>query len=117
MTLWLLLFAAALLSLERLCYVSISRAPERFLRFCDRPAAVYFGGPVDVLRTLFYGFKVLQFAVFLGWCYVHGHGSLSPAGLGILPLALGGALIVAGQILNCGVFYRLARWGYCTVRS
>lgn len=111
MTVWLLLLAAAFLSLERICYVYISRAPERFLRFCNRPAAVYFGGPVDVLRTLFYAFKGLQFAVFLGWCYVHGHGSLSPAGRGILPLAIGGALIVAGQILNCGVFYRLGTVG------
>jgi phosphatidyl-N-methylethanolamine N-methyltransferase len=111
MSLRIWLVAAVLLCLERICYVYISRAPELFLRFCNRPAAVYLGGPVDVLRTLFYGFKGLQFTVFLGWCYVHGHGSLSPAGRGILPLAIGGALIVAGQILNCGVFYRLGTVG------
>jgi phosphatidyl-N-methylethanolamine N-methyltransferase len=99
------------LSLERVCYIYISRAPEGFLRFCNRPRAVSLGGPVEVLRTLFYGFKGLQCAVFLGWCYVHGDGSLSPAGRGILPLAIGGALIAAGQMLSCGVFYRLGTVG------
>jgi phosphatidyl-N-methylethanolamine N-methyltransferase len=111
MTLWLWLLAAVLLSLERVCYIYISRAPEGFLRFCNRPRAVSLGGPVEVLRTLFYGFKGLQCAVFLGWCYVHGDGSLSPAGRGILPLAIGGALIAAGQMLSFGVFYRLGTVG------
>jgi phosphatidyl-N-methylethanolamine N-methyltransferase len=111
MTLWPLLVAAALLSLERLCYVYISRAPERFRRFRRRPAMAYLGEPVEVLQKLFYGFKSIQFAVFLGWCYVHGQGSLSPAGGGILALGIGGALIVAGQILSFGVFYRLGTAG------
>ena len=111
MTLWLLLVAAPLLSLERLCYIYISRAPERFRRFCQRPVVAYLGEPVEVLQKLFYGFKAIQFAVFLGWCYVHGEGSLSPAGRGVLPLATGGALIVVGQLLNCAVFYRLGKVG------
>jgi hypothetical protein len=111
MTVWLWLFAAAFLSLERICYVYISRAPERFRRFCTRPAVASFGDPVDVVRKLFYGFKGIQFAVFFAWCSVHGHGSLSPAARGFLPLAIAGALIVAGQILNCGVFYRLGTVG------
>jgi phosphatidyl-N-methylethanolamine N-methyltransferase len=111
MTLWVLLCAAALLSLERICYVYISRVPERFRRFCRRPAVASFGEPVEVLRKLFYGFKGLQFAVFFGWCYVHGHGSLSPAGSGIVPLGIGSTLIVAGQVLNVSVFYRLGKVG------
>jgi phosphatidyl-N-methylethanolamine N-methyltransferase len=111
MTLGVLLVAATLLSLERICYVYISRVPERFRRFCQRPVVARFGEPVDVLRKLCYGFKGLQFAVFFGWCYVHGHGSLSPAGSGLVPLGIGGALIVAGQILNIGVFYRLGHVG------
>jgi hypothetical protein len=111
MTLWVLLFAAALLSLERICYVYVSRAPDRFRAFCNRPAVAFFGGPVDVIQKLFYGFKGLQFAVFFGWCYIHGHGSLSPAGSDLLPLGIGSALIVAGQILSCGVFYRLGKVG------
>jgi hypothetical protein len=55
--------------------------------------------------------KGLQFAVFFGWCHIYGHGSLSPTGSDILPLGIGGALIVAGQILSCGVFYRLGKPG------
>jgi hypothetical protein len=102
MTVWLLLLAAAFLSLERICYVYISRAPERFRRFCTRPAVASFGDPVDVVRKLFYGFKGIQFVMFFAWCYVHGHGLLSPATRGFLPLAIAGALILAGQILNCG---------------
>jgi hypothetical protein len=111
MTLWVLVLAAVLLSPERICYIYVSRAPERFRRFCRRPAVAYLGEPVDVLRKLFYGFKGLQFAVFFGWCYIHGHGSLSPIGSDTLPLGIGGTLIVAGQILNCGVFYRLGKVG------
>jgi phosphatidyl-N-methylethanolamine N-methyltransferase len=111
MTLWILPLAAVLLSLERICYVYICRAPDRFQRFCKRPAVAHLGEPVDVLRKMFYGFKGLQVAVFLGWCYVHGHGSLWPTGRGILALGIGGALIVAGQILNFAVFYRLGKVG------
>jgi phosphatidyl-N-methylethanolamine N-methyltransferase len=111
MSLWLLLVAAALLSLERLCYLYISHTPERFRRFCQRPAVASLGEPVEVLQKLFYGFKALQFAVFLGWCYVHGQGSLAPVGRGVLPLAIGGALIVVGQMLNGAVFYRLGKVG------
>jgi len=111
MTLWLLLLAAALLSLERLCYIYISRAPERFRRFCTRPAVASFGDPVDVVRKLFYGFKGIQCAVFFGWCYLHGLESPSPVDKDLLPLAIGGTLIVAGQILNCGVFLRLGKVG------
>jgi hypothetical protein len=111
MTFWLLLIAAALLSLERLCYVYVSRAPERFRRLCQRPAVAYVGEPVEVLLRLFYGFKVIQFAVFLGWCYVHGQGSLSPSGNSLLPLGIGSALIAFGQMLNCAVFYRLGKVG------
>jgi phosphatidyl-N-methylethanolamine N-methyltransferase len=111
MTLWVFLLAATLLSLERICYVYVSRAPVRFGAFCNRPAVAYFGTPVDVVRKLFYGFKGIQFAVFFGWCYVHAHGSPLPLGRGILPLGIGVALIVAGQILNFSVFYRLGKAG------
>jgi hypothetical protein len=111
MTLWVFLLAAAMLSLERICYVWISRAPGRFRAFCNRPAVAYFGKPVDVLQKLFYGFKGIQLAVFLGWCYFHGHGSPSPLHGGVFSLGGGSALIVAGQILNLSVFYRLGRVG------
>jgi hypothetical protein len=111
MILWALPVAAVLLSLERLCYAYVWHAPDRFRAFCQRPAVARLGEPVDVLRTLFYGFKALQLAVFLGWCYLHGQGSLAPSGLHPLPLGIGGALLVAGQVLNVGVCYRLGKAG------
>jgi hypothetical protein len=66
MTSRVFLGAAALLSLERMYYVYIWRAPERLRRFCRRPAAAYFGEPVHVIWNLFYNFKGLQVAVFIG---------------------------------------------------
>ena len=53
MTLWLLMVAVPLLSLERLCYVYISRAPEGFRRCCQRPAIASLGEPVKVLAEAF----------------------------------------------------------------
>ena len=111
MSLWALLGVAAFLSLERLCYVWIWRAPEAFRAVCDRPAVAYIGAPVAAVQKLFYGFKVIQGAVFVGWCYVYGHGSLLPLSGSVLALGLGGVLSVAGQMLNLSVFYRLGKVG------
>jgi phosphatidyl-N-methylethanolamine N-methyltransferase len=69
------------------------------------------GEPVDVLRFLFYGFKILQFTVFVGWCYFHGDGSLSSCGGSPWSLGLGLVFIVGGQTLNLSVFYRLGKVG------
>lgn len=99
--------ATVLLSAERACYVWIARAPDAFRAWCARPAVAWAGEPVAVVRRLFYAFKFLQAAVFLGWCYVHGHGSLVPTGRDVPVVALAGAAIVVGQILNWSVFYRL----------
>ena len=111
MSLWALCGVAALLSLERLCYVWISRAPEAFRTWCNHPGVAWIGTPVEVVRKLFYGFKVIQVAVFIVWCYVYGHGSLWPLSAGVWALGLGGALLVVGQILNVSVFYRLGKVG------
>jgi methylene-fatty-acyl-phospholipid synthase len=64
-----------------------------------------------VVQKLFLGFKAIQCAAFLDWCYIHGQGSLSPASCGVLPLVIGGSLIVVGQTLNAAVFYRLGKIG------
>jgi phosphatidyl-N-methylethanolamine N-methyltransferase len=101
------LAAAALLSLERLSYVWIARAPDEFRAWCKRPAIARLGEPVVVVRALFYAFKVLQLAVFLGWCWLHGGGSLAPTARDGTVLGLAAAAIVAGQTLNWSVFYRL----------
>jgi len=105
---WLFLGAAAALTLERVCYVWIARAPASFRAWCARPLVAHLGEPVDVVEKLFCGFKLLQAAVFAAWC--HGHGSLAPAAGG---WALGAAavLVLAGQVLNVSVFYRLGRIG------
>jgi methylene-fatty-acyl-phospholipid synthase len=110
MSLEVLVWAAGLLSLERVTYAGIARAPDAFRRLCARPALVRLGEPIAIVEKLFCGFKVLQLAVFLGWCYLHGAGTLVP-GDDRLALGLGGAAIVAGQVLNLGVFYRLGRVG------
>jgi methylene-fatty-acyl-phospholipid synthase len=111
MSLWVFLMAAALLRLERICYVWVWRSPESFRACCDRPVVASFGEPVAVLQKLFYCFKGVQFAVFFGWCYVHGQGSSWSFHESGLSLALGGALLIAGQILNFSVFRRLGKIG------
>ena len=111
MNFWIFLIAATLLSLERICYVWAWRSPESFRAFCNRPAVASLGEPVAVLQKLFYYFKAIQFAVFFGWCYTHGQESPSLLSEGQFSLAVGGALIVAGQILNFSVFRRLGKIG------
>ena len=111
MSLWALLGVAVLLSLERLCYVWIWRAPEAFRTWCARPAVARVGEPVDIVQKLFYGFKVIQSVVFVGWCYVYSHGALWPLSGSAWSLGLGGTLLVVGQILNMSVFYRLGKVG------
>lgn len=108
MSLWLFLAAALLLSLERCCYLWIWRAPDAFRVWCERASL---GKPIEVLAKLFYGFKGIQGAVFCGWCYVHGNGWPLLLHGGAISLGVGGALIIAGQILNFSVFYRLGKVG------
>lgn len=99
--------AAALLSVERICYVWAWRYPQAFRSFCDLPAVSVSGSPVAVLQKLFYCFKAIQLLVFFGWCLIFGGGSLMPVGGNMFSFTLGGALIVTGQALNVSVFYRL----------
>lgn len=103
---WLLLAAAALvLSVERACYVWISRAPHLFRRWCARPLVARVGPPIVVVRLLFVAFKLVQGGVFLGWCGVLGDGlpTVTPGSAA----ALGGGLVLVGQGLSTLVFYRL----------
>jgi methylene-fatty-acyl-phospholipid synthase len=69
------------------------------------------GQPVDVVRRLFYVFKVLQMATFLAWCYSFGHGSLTLIRGNLVPFTLGAILVIFGQGLNLGVFCRLGTLG------
>ena len=108
---WDVLVAAVLLSLERLCYVWIWRAPEVFRVLCTQATFPRAETPMDVVEKLFYAFKVLQGAVFLGWCYIYSHGTLWPLAGDPWSLGLGGLLLVVGQILNVSVFWRLGKVG------
>ncbi len=111
MTLLIFASAAALLSIERICYVWAWRYPQSFRRFCDQPALSVLGPPVAVLQKLFYCFKAIQLLVFFGWCLIFGDGSLAPLGGNMFSFTLGGGLIVTGQVLNVSVFYRLGEAG------
>jgi hypothetical protein len=111
MSLVALAVAAALLAPERAVYIVIARAPDAFRALCARPAVERHGDPIAIVEKLFYSFKALQFAVFAAWCYVHGGGSPIPAHRNPFVLGLAAVLVVAGQIVNVTVFYRLGRTG------
>jgi hypothetical protein len=111
MSLGLLAGAALLLSLERICYVFIARRPGRFQRLCRRAPLAVLGEPVAVVRRLLYAFKLVQFSVFAAWCLVHAGGSVLPAEPDPFVLGLAAVAIVAGQVLNWSVFYRLGMIG------
>ena len=57
------------------------------------------------------GFKVLQAAVFVGWCLIHADGDLRPYSSDVQVLAGGIVLIAAGQLLNLSVFRALGKTG------
>jgi len=102
-----LVVAGALLALERACYVWIGRWPQSFSAWVARPSVASLGDPVAVVEKLFYGFKILQLAVFVGWCYLHDP-SLMPTAP---PTVVGPAVVLflAAQSLVMIGFYRLGR--------
>jgi hypothetical protein len=53
MSLLLVVSAAFLLNVERVCYVWIVRAPDAFRRWCARQAGTRLREPVAVVRKLF----------------------------------------------------------------
>lgn len=105
------LLAAVLLSFERIAYFLISRYPDAWRELCRRPGLVALGGPVDTLHKLFYGFKVLQMAVFLGWCSVFGDALIPWPNAAAAVWVAGGILLGIGAALNVSVFYRLGGTG------
>lgn len=109
---WALAIAAVLLSFERIAYYWISHRPTAWLALCSRPPLSRWNHrPTELLRLLFYGFKLLQIAVFIGWCMVFS-GELAPLpSAGPAAAALGGLLIAAGLVLNFSVFRVLGNTG------
>ncbi|MBV8452389.1 MAG: hypothetical protein JOZ29_08970 [Deltaproteobacteria bacterium] len=69
------------------------------------------GQPVTALRRLFYFFKALQLSTFVAWCYEFGHGSFVLVHDSIVAPIIGAILVILGQGLNLGVFYRLGASG------
>ena len=111
MVIWMSLISAVLLSMERIFYAWVWHRPHSFRLFCSNPSIAVLGEPVDVLKNLFVCFKVIQLSVFIGWCMVFGEGVLSLPSGQPWSFAIGLALVVAGQALNLGVFYRLGKVG------
>jgi methylene-fatty-acyl-phospholipid synthase len=107
----MLLICALLLSIERIVYFAIWRYPVWFRKLCRHPAVAVFGEPVDFLQKLFYAFKVLQLAVFFGWCVVFAENEVPLPSDDPLVLSIGGILILVGMMLNISVFYSLGRIG------
>jgi len=107
---WVFVAAALLLSLERLAYVVIWRAPERFHSVCDR-AGPSLEDPVAALEALFLLFKTIQIGVFVWWCWAFGPLPPFMWGGRLVPVSAGALLVTAGQALNASVFFRLGRVG------
>src|SRR5262247_1392753 len=103
--------AAVALATERISYIWISRRPELFTRLLVDTRILETVHPIDMVRFLFVGFKVLQEAVFVQWVVTHGGPSFmlelrSPAAA-----ALGVLLVIIGQWFNVSVFLLLGADG------
>ena len=105
------MLAAALLALERICYVAAWQAPGPFREWCETWIKWAGGDPVRALATLFVFFKGVQVAVFVWWCIMMGDGQLRAPGWTLLSTAAGVALMAFGQFLNASVFARLGEAG------
>jgi methylene-fatty-acyl-phospholipid synthase len=111
------LWIAALLSVERIAYAAIWRAPDVFRQWCCERAGGRRGfagrtsDPIDALAALFATFKALQIGLFLVWCAAHNGGSLAPYSTNAGVWLAGVLLIAFGQILNISVFRALGKTG------
>lgn len=111
MTIGLLVLCAVLLSVERVAYYVASRHTGLWRRLCRRVPWRPLREPVRAVNTLFYGFKVIQVALFWYWCSHFGHVLVPLPTAPLAGLLAGGALFVGGQILNFSVFLRLGNVG------
>src|SRR5262245_25096403 len=104
-----LVAAAAILSLERICYVWVWHAPDQFRSVADRlPILANRSGPA-ALRRLFFVFKLIQIGVFFFWCA--RDGPLWPLAADMRIIAIAIVAMAAGQTLNIGVFRALGTAG------
>ena len=110
-TVSLLFWVAALLSLERIAYVFIYHHANTFRAWSTSPKLAALGGPVELLATLFVAFKAIQAGVFLWWHLTFGDGTMWPHSSDPRVLAAGALLAGLGQALNFSVFLRLGTTG------
>jgi methylene-fatty-acyl-phospholipid synthase len=104
-----LLASAAVLSLERVCYVWVWRKPDRFVALRSRVAFLAGGDAPGALARLFVVFKILQAGVFAAWWIRFDR--IWPVAPEPLTVGIGLALAACGQVLNGAVFYQLGRIG------
>lgn len=105
------LLAAFLLAIERVSYVLVWRYPEKFQAWVQSSKTASKADPVDALKRLFLLFKFIQIGVFAAWI-IGFSDHFPPLPTAALPwLLLGAALILVGQVLNFGVFWRLGKVG------
>jgi methylene-fatty-acyl-phospholipid synthase len=100
---------AALLSLERICYVFAWHRPAAFARAGRRWRIG--GDPVTALERAFHLFKLVQAAVFIGWWAWFTDDAAAVVSSCDEAILLGGLLVVAGQTLNFTAAWRLGRVG------
>jgi methylene-fatty-acyl-phospholipid synthase len=110
MSFWGVLVLALGLGLERFTYAWVWHRPTAFQALCRRAPLRAFASPTDALECLFWGFKAIQVAIFLAWCWLWGGGVVRPAAWGAATIA-GLLLAGSGQVLNLSVFHRLGRTG------
>lgn len=102
--------SAVLLAIERLTYWWVWNHPDRFAKWVSRRSSGD-GDPVEALKTLFLLFKAIQIAVMIGWSMWFGQTWLPWPTAPTPVLAAGLAALLAGQVLNAAVFWRLGREG------
>jgi methylene-fatty-acyl-phospholipid synthase len=104
--------AAFLLAMERFAHVLVWRHPEGFEALCRHRLVAPLGDAVDVLQRAFCGFKLIQGAVFVAWCFVFDDaGPVPTPTTDALALVAGGLLCAFGQALNVSVFATLGKIG------
>lgn len=106
-----ILVAASFLAIERISYVLVWRHPEAFKSLCRRRRILGAHDPVEVMHRLFIAFKGIQIGVFVAWWSLFD-GRFPPLPNAPMPgLLIGAGLLLAGQALNFGVFWRLGKVG------
>lgn len=102
---------AALLLVERLAYWFVWTRPAHFQAWLCRHPQWLGSDPVLGLRSLFYGFKITQIAVLMGWCIWFGGALLPWPSAPVEIIGIGVLLILSGQILNLSVMFKLGSEG------